>query len=72
VGDIDDAGDAENERQPGAHEKQARCRGEPVEGLKEKGFKTHGTGASATGARGTVLPSSANNVLRRYARSNPR
>src|SRR5437588_113116 len=35
VGDIDDAGDAENERQPGAHEKQARRRGEPVERLKE-------------------------------------
>jgi hypothetical protein len=41
VGDIDDAGDAENERQPGAHEKQARRRGEPIERLKEEGFKTH-------------------------------
>src|SRR5262249_43967403 len=43
VGDVDDAGDAENERQPGAHEKQARGGGEPVERLKEEGFKTHGT-----------------------------
>src|SRR5262249_8808489 len=43
VGDIDDAGDAENERQPGAHEKQARRGGESVERLKEEGFKTHGT-----------------------------
>jgi len=41
VGDIDDAGDAENERQPGAHEKQARRRSEPVERLKEEGFKSH-------------------------------
>src|SRR6266404_2296269 len=43
VGDIDDAGDAENERQPGAHEKQARRRGEPVERLKEEGLKSHET-----------------------------
>jgi len=41
VRDIDDAGDAENERQAGAHEKQARGRSEPIERLEQDGFKTH-------------------------------
>ena len=41
VGDIDDAGDAEDQRQSGADEEQARCRGQSVQGLKEKGFKAH-------------------------------
>ena len=35
--DIDDAGDAEDQRQPGRDEEQARRAREPVEGLEEEG-----------------------------------
>src|SRR5206468_3600284 len=55
VGDVDDAGDAKDERQAGAHEKQARRGGEAVERLEQKGFETHAASArrySALSARG--------------------
>ena len=41
VRDIDDAGDAEDQREAGGHKKQPRCRSEPVEGLKEEGIEGH-------------------------------
>src|SRR5262249_21909693 len=41
VGDVDDAGDAEDQRQAGADEEQARRRGEAVERLKQEGFEGH-------------------------------
>jgi len=46
VGDIDDAGDAENQRQTRAHEEQAGRRGKPVERLEKEGFETHGEEAA--------------------------
>src|SRR5262249_42097758 len=38
---VDDAGDAEDQRQPGADEEQPGRGGEPVERLKEKGVEGH-------------------------------
>ena len=41
VGDIDDAGDAEDQRQPGGDEEQSGRGGEPVERLKQEGVEAH-------------------------------
>jgi hypothetical protein len=46
VSDIDDPGDAEDQRQTGAHEEQAGRRGKPVERLEKEGFETHGEEAA--------------------------
>jgi hypothetical protein len=46
VGDIDDARDAEDQREAGAHEEQAGRRGEAVERLEQEGFETHGEEAA--------------------------
>ena len=46
--DIDDARDAEDQRQPGADEEQAGRRGQPVERLKQEGVEVMGAIESST------------------------
>src|SRR6266699_3429333 len=56
--DVDDAGDAEDQRKPGGDEEQARGGGEPVERLKQEAVQAH-RAEEASCRRSIVTPSPA-------------
>ena len=56
VGEIDDAGDAKDEREPRRDEEQRRGLGKPVEGLEQERFEGHPPITAAGGTAPGPLP----------------